>query len=478
ERAERPPISYLSRVDPVRREIERLLAWRRGEAPGPLRLHLVLTERCNLTCRSCFMGQLPPRTRDQELDDATLERVVDQAIELGVEELYLVGGEILVRPEIALSVMTRVKEAGLRGDLTTNGTRLDDGVVQRLVDMGWDRVQVSLDGPDPASNDALRPPAGSFERTVAGVRRLVRARGGAPTPEIGLTTVVSADNWRQLPAMVDLAAELGASEATFQALKDMSPECEAMGLDRSALAGLADVVAAAIERAGHHGLATNAGDLLQPALVDDRGLDEALRDDVDRLDDPLFAAHCYLPWTTMVVHFDGRVSPCWEWRGDELGNVREVPLGEIWQGEVFGRWRQDFLAGRMPDHCRQCCLGFVDHIRWVRLEGLLAAADHAQALAFADQLLAWQPAHRHAAVARAKALLGLGRGDDAEAWVRECLDRRVPDRSLERAYLIDVLFDGDRRAAAVELADSLLADAPRTGPVAAAARRLARKLGS
>ena len=455
-----------------------MLAWRRGEAPGPLRLHLVLTERCNLTCRSCFMGQLPPRTRDQELDDATLEQVVDQAIDLGVEELYLVGGEILVRREIALALMARVKEAGLRGDLTTNGTLLDDGVARRLVEIGWDRVQVSLDGPDPAGNDSLRPPAGSFERTVAGTQRLVRARGGAPTPEIGLTTVVSADNWRQLPAMVDLAAELGASEATFQALKDMSRECEAMGLDRSALAGLADAVAAAIERAGHHGLATNAGDLLQPALVEERGLDGALRDDVDRVGDPLFAAHCFGPWTTAVVHFDGRVSPCWEWRGAELGNVRDVPLAEIWHGSVFRRWREEFVAGRVPDHCRQCCLGFVDHIRWVRLEGLLAAGDHAQALRVADRLLDWQPAHRHAVVARARALFGLGRGDRAEAWIRECLASRFPDLSLERAYLLDVLIDGGRATAAAELARPFLATVPAQGPVAAAARRLAHKLES
>lgn len=465
-------------MDPARREIERLLAWRRGEAPGPLRLHLVLTERCNLTCRSCFMGQLPPSTREQELDDETLRRVADEAIGFGVEELYLVGGEILVRREVALALMARVKDVGLRGDLTSNGTLLDEGVARALVEMGWDRIQVSLDGPDPATNDTLRPPAGTFDRVKGAVERLrgLRDRAGAAHPEIGLATVVSADNRGSLAQMVDLAAELGAVEITFQSLKEMSPSCPEMRLDDDALAALPGAVAAALARAGHHGLATNAADLIQPALVADQGLDTALRGDVDSIDDPLFRAHCFLPWTTAVVHFDGRVSPCWEWRGAELGNVRDASLQEIWHGPVFRRWRADFLAGRMPDHCRQCCLGFVDHIRWVRLEGLLAAGAHAEVLAVADGLLAWQPAHRHAVVARAKALLGLGRTGDAEAWVRECLGERLPERGLERVYLLDVLVDGDLAEVAAELLPAVAASAGGTGPVADAVGRLLRKL--
>ncbi len=465
-------------MDPARREIERLLAWRRGETPGPLRLHLVLTERCNLACRSCFMGQLPPRTRDQELDDDALLRVADEAIDLGVEELYLVGGEILVRREVALALMKRVKAAGLRGDLTTNGTLLDEGVARALVDLGWDRVQVSLDGPDPETNDALRPPSGTYERVQEGVGRLrrLRNRAGAALPEIGLATVVSADNWRTLPEMVDRAAELGATEITFQSLKDMSSAYPQMRLDAAALEALPEVVSRAVDRAGRRGLATNAADLLQPALLEDAGLDAALRGDVDHVDDPLFRAHCFLPWTTAVVHFDGRVSPCWEWRGAELGNVRDASLEEIWHGPVFRRWREDFLAGRMPDHCRGCCLGFVDHIRWIRLEGLLAAGAQQEALAVADRLLDWQPAHRHAVVARAKALLGLGRGDEAEAWVRECLAKRLPERSLEQVYLLDVLVEGGLEGVAAELLPTVEAAAGESGAVVDAVGRLTKKL--
>jgi len=460
-------------------EIEHLLAWRRGEQPGPLRLHLTVTERCNLRCRSCFMGHLPASERQREVPAERLTAVVDEAIELGVEEFYLVGGEVFLRKDLVLDLMSRIKAAGRRGELTTNGTLLDAEDVDRVVAMGWDRLQVSIDGPDAALNDALRPPDGTFDRAVATLDRLAEAkkRRGAPRPEVHVATVVSHLNAAHLSEMVDLAASHGAEEVTFQALKDMSEAFADLQLTPGQRADLDDVAARAQARARHHGLATNAGDLRQPTLRQDMtAIDAVFREDVDRIADPLFRAHCFTPWTTLVVHVDGRVSPCWEWRGPDLGDIRDLGLGEIWRGPVFRRWRRDFLANRMPEECSQCCLGFVDHIRWLRLEGLCAAGEYRAAMDLADRLLVWQPDHRHAVVARAKGLIGLDRPIEAEAWVRHCFDELFGGRSLERAYLVDVLCDGARLGAAVELGERVAREAPDEGPVADAARRLQTRI--
>ena len=460
-------------------EIEHLLAWRRGEQPGPLRLHLTVTERCNLGCRSCFMGHQPAGERQREVSDERLVAVVEEAIGLGVGEFYLVGGEAFLRKDLVLGLMTRIKAAGRRGELTTNGTLLDAEDIDRIVEMGWDRLQVSIDGPDAAVNDALRPPGGTFDKAVATLDRLAAAkkRTGSALPEVHVATVVSRTNVSHLPGMVDLAAAHGAEEVTFQALKDMSEEFGDLQLTDDQRADLDGIAAQAQARARLRGLATNAGDLRQPTLRRDMtAIDAVFREDVDRIADPLFRAHCFTPWTTLVVHVDGRVSPCWEWRGPDLGDVHERSLAALWRGPVFRRWRRDFLAHRMPDRCSQCCLGFVDHIRWLRLEGLCAAKEHDAVLDLAGRLLAWQPDHRHAVVARAKGLVGLGRPLEAEAWVRHCFDELLPGRCLERAYLVDVLCDGGRLDTAVELGDRVAAEAPPDGPVADAARRLLARI--
>ncbi len=460
-------------------EIAHLARWRDGEQPGPLRLHLVITERCNLACRSCFMGTMPAHLRKAELSDDELLDVVDAAIELGVQEYYLVGGEVFGRKAVVLEAMARIKRAGGHGELTTNGTLLDERDCERIVAMGWDMLQVSIDGPDAATNDALRPPAGTFDRAVATLDRLAGARRrlGADRPVVSVATVVSRPGFRGLEAMIDLAAEHGAVEVTFQALKDMSAEYDQLRLGPDESEALDLVVVATQARARELGISTNAGDLRQPALLADAtALDAVMAADAGDVADPFFRAHCFNPWTTLVVHIDGRVSPCWEWRGPDLGNVCDADLGAIWRGEVFERWRADFLGHRMPELCGQCCLGFVDHIRWLRLEGLLASGEHAQALALADQLLAWQPDHRHAVVARAKALLGLGRIEEGEDWVQHCLDERLPGHALERAYLVDVLCEFGRLAAAVRLGPVVIDAAPDEGPVADAARRLQARL--
>ena len=413
------------------------------------------------------------------MPDARLVAVVEEAIELGVAEFYLVGGEVFSRKDLVLDLMTRIKAAGRRGELTTNGTLLDVGDVDRIAEMGWDRLQVSIDGQDAAANDALRPPAGTFDKAVATLDRIVDAkkRLESPLPEVHVATVVSTPNVPHLPEMVDLAAAHGAEEVIFEALKDMSAAFAELRLTDAQRAELDDIAATAQARARHHGLATNAGDLRQPTLRRDMtAIDAVFREDVDRIADPLFRAHCFTPWTTMVVHVDGRVSPCWEWRGPDLGDVREHTLAEIWRGPVFRRWRRDFLAHRMPDGCSQCCLGFVDHIRWLRLEGLCAAREHDAVLELAGRLLAWQPDHRHAVVARAKGLVGLGRPFEAEAWVRHCFDELLPGRCLERAYLVDVLCDSGRLETATELGDRVTAEAPPDGPLADAARRLRERI--
>jgi MoaA/NifB/PqqE/SkfB family radical SAM enzyme len=189
-------------------------AWR-PPVDRPVGVKLELTYRCNLRCGFCFTDS-PRRTLEGTVDmpDAAWRRIVDEAIELGVIEAVVTGGEPLLRQPLALELIERLSDAGVAVSLNTNGWFVDDALADRLAGRRGVRVHVSVDGASAQVHDAARGVPGSWRRAVAAVDRLL-ARGvpvqvlhvvtpaSVPTldrfldhmwllgvPEVGMSTVV------------------------------------------------------------------------------------------------------------------------------------------------------------------------------------------------------------------------------------------------------------------------------------------------
>ena len=150
---------------------DHLLLWEKHGWAPPYRMHICLTDHCNLECLACW--RFAPEHRNNlsyprnETSDIRLLKLIDEAVGLGVKEIELTGGgEPFVRRNLARELMKRIKEAGLRGTITTNGTLLSYDDIRLMVDLGWDEVIISLDGPTAEINDKLRPPKGSFNKTL------------------------------------------------------------------------------------------------------------------------------------------------------------------------------------------------------------------------------------------------------------------------------------------------------------------------
>ena len=61
-------------------------------------LVISVTSKCNLHCEGCYHQAL--RKADAEMSDERLERLVEEAKELGISFIVLAGGEPLMRPNI------------------------------------------------------------------------------------------------------------------------------------------------------------------------------------------------------------------------------------------------------------------------------------------------------------------------------------------------------------------------------------------
>ena len=56
------------------------------------------------------------------------------------------------------------KELQMEGILTTNGTLLNRELANTLLNIGWDEVHFSIDGPNAEIHDALRGRKGAFKK--------------------------------------------------------------------------------------------------------------------------------------------------------------------------------------------------------------------------------------------------------------------------------------------------------------------------
>lgn len=91
-------------------------------------LVISVTSKCNLHCEGCYHQALRAKT-DAEMSDERLERLVDEAKELGISFIVLAGGEPLMRPNI-LDISKRTPEIMFL--MFTNGLLLNDEVLKRI----------------------------------------------------------------------------------------------------------------------------------------------------------------------------------------------------------------------------------------------------------------------------------------------------------------------------------------------------------
>lgn len=142
----------------------------------PIGIKLELTYACNLRCAFCYTDS-PRRTlqRSTDLSDDAWRRIVSEAIELGVVEAVVTGGEPLLRRDLTLELIETMSAEGIGIAFNTNGWFVDEEIADRLRPLSTVTVHLSVDGAAPHLHDAQRGVPGSWRRAVEGVDHLLGA---------------------------------------------------------------------------------------------------------------------------------------------------------------------------------------------------------------------------------------------------------------------------------------------------------------
>lgn len=142
-------------------------------APAPelaWKLWLYSNYDCNLTCKYC-VAKSGPNVPRRALGAQTMCRLVNEAVELGFEQVFITGGEPFLLDDI-YDVLA-YSSARIKTTVLTNATLLHHRRLAALDRVANPRliVQVSLDGGRAEQHDAYRG-RGTWARTVQGIQAL------------------------------------------------------------------------------------------------------------------------------------------------------------------------------------------------------------------------------------------------------------------------------------------------------------------
>ena len=309
-----------------------------------------LTQRCNLECAHCYMSAFAGADTRGELSTAECRRVIDEIAEVNPNVfLILTGGEPLLRKDL-FDIAGYATERRFTVVLGTNGVLLREREAKLMRQHGVLGASISLDSTDAGRHDFFRHLPGAWEGAVRATRVLTDAG-------LDFSLHMSVTDWNvaEVPAMIDLARELGAKVLNFfflvrtgrgRDLTDIDPAAYERILTHLAKAQLAPSPATAFEDPWSTPVGRAGGLLIRAKCAPHfrRILWEM------QPDSPLLQnyAHGSCPAGKYYCRItsEGDVTPC-PYLPVAAGNLRTDSFAALWrEAPVFGDLREPKLGGR------------------------------------------------------------------------------------------------------------------------------------
>jgi radical SAM protein with 4Fe4S-binding SPASM domain len=130
----------------------------------PLRVHLAVTQKCNMKCAHCFfqsnvVQSLPSNTFKDELRISHFSKLFEEMAANGCYELFIGGGEPFARKDI-IEILKKADEAGVEMiKIFTNGTLLTEEIIEKLNEIkNLFYLSVSMESPEEEEYTKIRGP--------------------------------------------------------------------------------------------------------------------------------------------------------------------------------------------------------------------------------------------------------------------------------------------------------------------------------
>lgn len=372
----------------------------RGYSFSPQSICLILTEKCNLKCKMCDIGQ-----KNRQLHNVTsllVKNIQNDSVPLTHDDwlqlidnialfprkplVLLTGTEPLLYPDI-LSIIHSITQKNIPLHITTNGTLLSHYAVQ-LTELSRKPyaidITVSLDGIGEI-HDEIRGLRGTFDKAVAGIHDISRARrhAGQSFPLVNITCTVSNYNYTHLASFVDwiMKNNLPIESITFNHLwfkdaKIVAAHNKQYGAELPvAEENIAGITTSAIDMSVVHQQIQSIKTKYKHTHIrihqqPDISYEEMLQYYHNPCR-PVFYDKCTAAWRNVTVTPQGNVilSPLCFF--PSVGNVKEEAFTKIWNDGRLKKVRAQIRKAKSFPACSRCCMLFGSRPKYYKLRDWL-----------------------------------------------------------------------------------------------------------
>lgn len=342
----------------------------KGYAGFPHTIYLGISNKCNLECKMCDLGQKSDSLYRQHLSPAKelslseWKEFIDQ-VAFFKPDIEFSAAEPLLYKDL-FDLIKYIKEVkGLKCRIFTNGFLLEE-YSKLIIESSIDHMIVSIDGPAD-THDYIRGKPGLFDKVMLG---LLELKGGTRDkgPFIDINYTISHHNYGKIIDTFNVLNNRGVRFDRFTIIQTLSIPKEAAKKHNE---DYPDLPVTALCETGVEFSSIDVNVLRKQidSLIHDKSGKVRVYPDVslEQLDkwynSPLETVGntpgCRFIWSSANITSDGEVIPYMRCVDKSFGNITRSGFKEIWNGKDFRRFRLLSKKVKSFPVCLRCSASFM-----------------------------------------------------------------------------------------------------------------------
>lgn len=308
----------------------------------PVKVTWRIVNKCNLFCKHCSSNS-GSNHKDTDIDDQSIELIANTLIQNKVFEVVIEGGEPFLYKNI-IKILKLLSNNNIRLEVVTNGMLLTDEIIEKIKDLNFNFIQISLDAIDNEKGKKIRSNYWNFEIIDENIKKLI-----SNNIPVRIATVLLDENYNYILDILQYAIKRKARD--FRVIGYV-PQGRGTVNQMVKPSEWEHITKCLLNEKKKYEDKIN---IITPlpnfdTLLCDNPYSNNILDAFSYTEDDIFCEACT---AYCAIESNGDVIPCSFFNSTEFiaGNLLQDNLKNIWESKVFSQFRN---LGQLQEKCIKC----------------------------------------------------------------------------------------------------------------------------